>query len=63
MEIFSSYREVIPCGRTNGQADIRYVKKPTVALPSCFVKRPIKDSNALLPKHFLPLAVFLITKQ
>ena len=51
MEIFSNYREIIACGRTNGQADIRYVKKPTVTLRSCFVKRLMKDSNALIPKH------------
>ena len=63
MEIFSSYREVIPCGRTDRQADIIYVKKPTVTLPNCFVKRPKKDSNALIPKHILPLTIFLVTRQ
>ena len=51
METFSSCREVILYGRTNGQADIRYVKKPTVTLRNCFVKRPMKDSYALIPKH------------
>jgi hypothetical protein len=63
MEIFSSYKEVIPCGRTDRQADIMYVKKPTVTLRNCFLKRTKKDSDALIPKHILLLTIFLITKQ